>query len=509
MGITKLPDKSSIRINGKYLLPPLIPILYYFFLPLLTASYPTLYFYGNNVHELLLSNLRTTIVIYILIAALVYILFLGIYRCNPLKASNASFIFLIFFNNYGYLEDLFLKLDLFPVYFFTTLPLVLLLVVYLIWLVNKLNPQSALGMWKIGTAFFTGLVVINLIIIVPSEVIKWQKAIYSAAISSKPNMASFQNNPDIYYIILDEFSGFTPMRDYWNNFEAERFQNYLSSNEFIVFENPHGSSIETPREIASRLNYYRYTFDLNSETLPRFFNLIANNKTMRYLKDRGYTTITFNEMNYPYPTAADIDADITYNYNDIPATNIGFYFNDFWILVADKTMLKEFSAYYKRLGSDQHTNMIFYTTKKVRELDSIPSPKFVYIHLMIPHSPFMFDEKGNQNSPKSYMNYQYYLGNYNFSIYLAQQMVDGILDTADQANPPVIILQSDHGLRNYSNGSNYSGELENFPEEYKTSILYALHLPGYKPTFTAQEKDPINTFPLIFNHLFNAQIPLQ
>ncbi len=504
-----MPEKPSTRITGKPLLSAFLPFLKYFILPFLAASYPTLYFYGNNVHELLLSNLRNTIFVYLLIAVLVYILSLAMYRWNPLKASIASLIFLVFFNLYGYLANLLLKLDWFPVYSFITLPLVLLLAFYVIWWANKLSKSTALGLWKIGTVFFTGLVIINLITIVPAEITKEQDTINHTLASSKSTLAAYQKNPDIYYIVLDEFSGFTPMREYWNNPEVDKFQNYLVSEGFVVFEDPHGNSIETPREIASRLNYQNYSFDLNSDTLPRFFNLIANNKVMRYLKGQGYTTVTFNEMKFPYPTADDIVADVTYDYNDIPATNISVYFDDFWILVADKTMLKEFSGYYKRLGSDRHTNMVFFTTKKVGELDSVPSPKFVYVHLMIPHAPFLFDEKGNQNSPDAFVDYRYYLGNYNFSIYLVQQMVEGILDNTGQGNPPVIILQSDHGLRNYSEEGGYFGQLQNYPDEYKTSILYAIHLPGYEPTYTAQEMDPINTFPLIFNYLFDAQIPLQ
>jgi hypothetical protein len=51
--------------------------------------------------------------------------------------------------------------------------------------------------------------------------------------------------------------------------------------------------------------------------------------------------------------------------------------------------------------------------------------------------------------------------------------------------------------------------LENYPEEYKTWIVNALHLPGCADAPLAQDMDPINTFPIVFNCYFDAGIPLK
>jgi hypothetical protein len=96
-----------------------------------------------------------------------------------------------------------------------------------------------------------------------------------------------------------------------------------------------------------------------------------------------------------------------------------------------------------------------------------------------------------------------------YAIRVAESMVDNILSQADPERPPVIILQSDHGARNKKTGSPDSVILENYPEEYKTSILFALYMPGYDTSSLPQDVDPINTFPIVFNYLFNANIPLK
>ncbi len=503
--INYLHKQESLLNQGRKII--FFPYLKFFLLPALTAIFPTLFYYANNVYKLLLRHLFRTTLTYLLIAIVVYILLLVIWRKGPLRAAMATFIFLIFVNIYGVLEKLFIQLDWFPVRAYTTLPLILVFVFYSIWLFNKLNTQSAAKLWDAAVIVSIALVAINLVKIVPAELAKRGNAgpIHSGA--SQTNLAANQGTPDIYYILLDEFAGFKPMREYWHNPKVDEFSAFLTSKGFEIIEESHGSSIDSVHQMASRLNYQNYPFSVDQSVINQWFSAIADNKVMAYLKKTGYTTITFNELLYPFPAVKPITADIAYNYADIPATDLGLYFDDFWIMVADNTMLKELSKYYKRLGSDQHTNFVFFTTKKIGDLGDVHSPKFVYAHLMLPHAPFLFDENGNLNPPSAYIDYGYYLGNYNFSMLLVEKMVNGILEDADPANPPVIILQSDHGLRNFAD--NYKGQLPNYPEEYKTSILYARLMPGYRSSGSAQEIDPINTFPIVFNYLFDAGIPLK
>jgi hypothetical protein len=152
---------------------------------------------------------------------------------------------------------------------------------------------------------------------------------------------------------------------------------------------------------------------------------------------------------------------------------------------------------------------VYFTMNKVANMEDIPSPKFVYIHLMLPHMPFMFDANGNYVDPKFHSNWNYYLGNYIFSTRVAETLVTDILSDADPNRPPVIILQSDHGARNKVTGDPNSVGLEDYPEEYKTHIMFTLYMHGYDFSTVPQDVDPINTFPIVFNYLFDADIPLQ
>jgi hypothetical protein len=185
-------------------------------------------------------------------------------------------------------------------------------------------------------------------------------------------------------------------------------------------------------------------------------------------------------------------------------------FDDYGVLVADNTMLLAFSKFYKINNPvyKQHRGMIYYTINHVSARD-IQSPKFVYVHLMLPHVPFMFDENGNVIDQQQFLNWENYLGNYKFAMSVAEKLVSNIMAGSKPGRTPVIILQSDHGARNKDTGNTTGEGLPNYPEEFKTNIMFALYLPGYDTSTIPQDVNPINTFPIVFNDLFNAGIPLK
>ena len=87
-------------------------------------------------------------------------------------------------------------------------------------------------------------------------------------------------------------------------------------------------------------------------------------------------------------------------------------------------------------------------------------------------------------------------------------MIESILNSSvDQQ--PIIILQSDHGARNIENqGADFKG-LDNYPEEFAYHIINAIYNPYCDDSMLSQNMDPFNTFPIIFNCVFNDNIPLK
>jgi len=480
-------------------------------LPVLLAIVPTLYHYSNNVEKLAFINLSRMLAFNVLLAGIVYVVLLVFHKSQVIKAANATVVFLIVFNVYGLCYRYLVQLDVVRVKHYTLLPLMLMLAIYLIFFIAKVKNSISIEVWKNLLLVASVVSFLNLFRIIPAELEKWQSNIMSAPVSPSEAMVPAENSPDIYFIVLDEFAGFQAMREYWGYDEVDRFVDFLKERDFFVAEESHGSSIDTLHQLATRLNYQEYSPE---EDIQTYFNAISDNRVMRELKARGYTTVVFDETNMPYPSAKPLQADYLYEYESpsIPETKrgeYGLYFDEFGELVIDNTMLYAFSQSYRKNNPivSQHSNMISFTVDNIASRN-VPSPKFVYVHLMLPHFPFIFDRNGNITESDQFTNWNHYLENYIYSIKIAEAMINNILSEANASNPPVIVLQSDHGARNHLTARIGSAVLPDYPEEFKTLILYTLYLPGYDYASLPQDINPVNTFPTIFNYLFETNIAL-
>jgi hypothetical protein len=479
-----------------------------FMLPLLLAVYPSLFLYSNNAAITLLSSLIRLLWFNALLALVVYLISLLINKFNAWRGSISASVFLFYFNIYGMVFNFLYKRDFIRIEHYTLLPLFILLTFYSVWAIVKINNFNLHRIWNIASFIMIGLIIINLIKITPAEIEKRRDL---SPVSMPPPSTSISRNPtypDIYFIILDEFSGFEPMREYWHYQGVDDFKQFLENNHFFVAEQSHGESQETLHELATRLNFQEYPC---CDQLRTYFSAIADNRVMRFLKTKGYTTITFDESESAFPTDLPIKSD--YYYGNAPDTyNSYTIIDNFDKLVIDNTMLRIFSNLYDPLiefpSLKAHIDMLSFTLDKMNNLE-VASPKFVYVHVLLPHMPFIFDSNGFVIASYYNTNWDDYLDNYIYAIKYAEKMITNILSHADPQHPPIIILQSDHGARNQIYNGNEEHLLKNFPERFKTSILFALHVPGLDTSTLPQDINPINTFPLIFNYLFNSKIPMQ
>lgn len=488
-------------------------ILYYVkpvLLPLSLSIFPSIFHYGNNASILLLSSLMRMLVFYGALAVVIYIVYLMVNRRRPVQAANAVFVFLIFFNIYVPASDFLLKLDVFQIEHYTTLPFLLLCALYASWFMTGIKDGHSVRFWNNLLAILGALIAFNIIKIIPAEMEKgWQPVVHAPVLGDE-KLSEAQEYPDIYYIVLDEFSGFEPMRQFWQYQEVDEFVNFLTEKGFFVAEESHSSTQDTIYELATRLNYQYYPC---CDSFRAYFEAIADSRAAQYLRAKGYQIVAFEQSRAVFPSDVIFLADYLYERDPNSAPGAEPLLDEFGILVTDNTMLSPFAGIYKPIVIDpwvhNHINMIYFTVEEFAGLDEVQSPKFVYVHLLFPHAPFIFDANGNVLDRQHIYDWNYYLGNYIYSIKVAKKMVNSLLLQADPNRPPVIILQSDHGARNQIFHGNENTLLKDFPEEYKTNIMFTLYMPGFDTSTIPQDVNPINTFPIIFNYLFNDNIPLE
>jgi hypothetical protein len=128
------------------------------------------------------------------------------------------------------------------------------------------------------------------------------------------------------------------------------------------------------------------------------------------------------------------------------------------------------------------------------------SPKFVYAHLMTPHSPYCFDEGGKiipWLQRKGVTDKFGYLEQLIGTNALILAVIDSVLQMSK--DDPIIIVQGDHGSRMFS------GE-DGFLESH--TILNAYHLPKGGNDLVYPTISPVNSFRLIFDRYFGEKLPL-
>jgi hypothetical protein len=154
--------------------------------------------------------------------------------------------------------------------------------------------------------------------------------------------------------------------------------------------------------------------------------------------------------------------------------------------------------------------------EQLQQVASIPGPKFVFTHLLIPHPPFVFDAQGGPLVPRypftlldgdAFLGtHEEYLHGYRDQVQYVNQVMEQVLGAIlrESARPPVIVIHGDHGP-----GSGLDWEsAEGTDLRERSSILSAYLLPGAPAGTVYPSITPVNSFRLVLNHYFGTALEL-
>lgn len=473
--------------------------------PVLLSVYPALFLYQVNSDLLEIDDLLPLVLAFTMFAVILYgVVFLW-KGGDPNRVSNAVLILLIGFFLYGPIFGFLRFMDLFTVEHRTLIPVMIVLSLYAALFILGLGEKQNRLIQQGARAILGGLVLLNLMMVAPVEIEKYQAALaWSAALEeniSQPHLYTSAREPDIYYLVIDEAAGFDVIREYWKDERVNQYEEYYRDQGFFIASQSRSSSVYSLYEMASRLNF-QYS-EKDKDNRLGLMEEISQNKVMQSLRERGYTTIVFDQAKGPlaYPSKTPIVADYSFGDESTSEQYEGQRLNEFSKMVFELTMLRPLleaeDTYDPMILA--HRDNVLSAFDRIANLDDIPSPKFVYAHLLVTHMPFLFKEDGRLNEMDAFHDWNYYLDNYFFMQNKLQEVVDHLLSDADPESLPVIIIQSDHGIRNIPYGS---GTLENYPEKYKTHILNLFFLPDVDYSSLKDDMDPVETFPLLFEFYF-------
>jgi hypothetical protein len=320
--------------------------------------------------------------------------------------------------------------------------------------------------------------------------------------------------PDMYYIILDGYSSSSILEEIYD-YDNTPFLDQLANIGFYVAGDSRSNYCQTALSLASSLNM-QYLDGLVDRVGPDhrrrapLLSLVHNNEVFAFLKQHGYVTVVFaSGWSITEITSADIYMAPRRSPDEFQTTLLDMTPVPF---VMDQ--MGGHGAY------GLHRRRILYTFDHLADFAQEEAPVFVFAHVMIPHPPFVFGSDGEEINPdypyslhdasslirKRGLTRDEYVDRYRDQLMFANSRLESALEAilSRSAEPPLIILQSDHGP-----GSLLDWEdPENTYLKERMTILNAYYLPDGGDAQLYEGITPVNTFRVVLNSYFGTDLEL-
>ncbi len=463
----------------------------------LFAAYPIVALLAFNVSEVEFSSGLRSLFLSVLMAGVIMLISCLIYR-NWGRAGLITTLLLILFYLYGHVYILLKGIHVGGLYLFrhrTLVPIWLGLTVLAIWWAARrsLNVTSTTYTLNVIGLFLLIMPVVQLLSFSIQR--KASQTEDASALSLKVN----NQPPDIYYIILDGYGREDVLKNQFGYDNAD-FLNGLRDLGFFVADCSQSNYAQTQMSLASSLNFNYIDalsdrFIAGSKDRTGLDALIQHSAARASLEKAGYKTVAFaTGFLFTELTDADYFLGPGYSWGEL---------NEFEALLMETTfarLLQDGNRFgMQTSGSERYRERTLFTLEKVGDLSYIKGPKFVFVHVVIPHPPYVFGPTGGPVEPAEAGTTKTQEGASHYRdqvIYINSRMLEVIPRIiANSSTPPIIVIQGDHGPTVPSS------------PRARMSNLNAYFLPGANtsvyPTIT-----PVNTFRVIFNTYFGQNLEL-
>ena len=465
------------------------------------ATYPALTLLGSNIREVKSDVVYRPLLVSILFAALVYGMVWLILR-ERTKAALVTTLFMFVFFTYGHVYEV-------AQYYYEYLNYlggphvalgILSLVILILGTRHILQIKDHANLTQALTLIGAFLTIYPLVQI---GIFNSQKEAAPPPLETK---AQTSQGPDIYYIILDGYSRQDTIKALGG--DNADFIKELEATGFYVASCSRSNYRMTLLSLGSSLNLdYVYNIIPNNgagdTNVEPVYHALQYNKVRAMLKEQGYQIISF-KTGYEWDEWRDADQFLYPPLEETPFLYPAI--QPFEYVFLQTTALRPLmqNGFLAKERYIEHYNRVNYMLGELPKVASQPGPKFVYAHFLAPHAPFIYLPDGSINP-----DYNYYIteagigaddehirvGYLNNVQYINKQILPVLQQViANSAQPPIIIVQGDHGYvdeeRKYNNLNAYY-----FPGDAKQSLY---------PTIT-----PVNTFRLIFDKYFGMDYPLR
>jgi hypothetical protein len=479
------------------------------------ASFPVISLYARNVSEIDVSVIWRPLILANSAALLVFLIF-SIFTQNTQKSGIMTSIVIVSFFSFGLLFGFLRSI---PVIgdsigrFRYLIPFYLLIFIFAIYLIYfKLNDTT-----KVTSILnFIGVILVVLPI--------FQASNYLIRINQKPNEELIVGEgglkptkdaplPDIYVIVLDAYMRQDRLlEDYgYNNSE---FIQKLRKMGFYVADCSRSNYGYTNRSIPSTLNLdYIEELEKNpvspgiSVTEDLIFKL-EHNKARLLLSKLGYKFVAF-DSGAKWSSFATADY-----YYGVPLNLGQKSISEFEALVLQNSAAiiavggqpTKFNEFIQGKDSDEinywpgHIERVRNILKILPIVPLLSEPKFVFAHIVSPHTPYVFSPDGSLLTDSRYfineglgINREFSHEGYDMQVEFINNQILPVIEEIIQKSktPPIILLEGDHG---YYDTDRFANLMAFYGPPDMMEELY--------PTIS-----PVNSFRTVFRTVFNTDYP--
>ena len=457
----------------------------------LLANYKLIYIYANNILEipfyLFFSIISAFIILFLLIEKLIHLLF----RNNTYSMYFAVIItFLLHFTIFSSKRVFFSNLIILDYGMFIAFILMIYFSVYVINITKVLF-------------FFKRLIIILLIMLFFTPA--FESLGYYSAMAILPGRIKISPKKeckrDIYFILLDMYAGSNTLKSL--GYDNTSFYKSLEKKGFKVYENFTSNYNKTIFTIPSILNCDYL------ENIPPVSSSEAIDKSIMFYLARktGYKICYLNS----WPLSFKLNPDYYYElYVDNKSSNRNII-TAFFQNSAFENIIKKY--FLDNLNSNDKTKEQF-----ISDVINVQDKKFVFLHLLMPHWPYMCDENGEKPASGTddldiwttdgrmmKLNTSSYIAYLKFTNKYVENIIDKILKTSSAK--PIIVIFGDHGVRKryyINNEKSYIDDLltdKNYLYSHFNTILAYYYPENEKP---AETKTLVNFFRMFANSVFGT-----
>jgi len=471
--------------------------------PFLLAVYPILALWNINVNYVDFGSVFRSLVVTLLATSLLWLLFGLLFR-DGRKAGLLATIGVLLFFSYGHIF-LFLKSQFEGLthhsYLLAVFGGVFLLAA---WLVAK-RVRNLEGFERFLTV--TGSILIVYLVL---QLGWYQYLVYRASVEASQNVGPVIEKrdqtaggslPDVYLIILDAHTRSDILKEYYG-YDNSDFIDALTEMGFIVAECSQSNYPSTKFSLTSMMNAnYLQDFAGDSQVLPPLRSSVVK----QTLDNFGYTTVAFENRSRGH---FDLFEDVLLSGRPVILESVWLFsgINEFESMLIETSLLRllidirglnpDFVvADVKNAEYYAHYLQTLFILDELERLPEMEGPIFVFAHIMVPHSPFVFTSTGEYE----YTQFENGLTGYRENTEFIDNRLPDVLRAIIEKSkvPPIIIIMGDHGPMG-----------ETVTIEQRMSILNAFFVNEEAKASIYDGITPVNSFRVIFNHHFGGDYSL-